>query len=146
MNWNLTEALAYYKSQGAPANQSALTELLREIQREQGGRIPRHMLPEVAEAYGIRESFLLAIIRRLPSLKIADVHTLELCAGPNCGKHRHLAACAEELRNSYDFELRYVPCMRLCGKGPNLRWDGKLYHRAEEALLRQLIAAEAKPK
>ena len=146
MNWNLTEALAYYKTQGAPANQSALTELLREIQREQGGRIPRHILPAVAEAYGIRESFLLAIIRRLPSLKIADVHTLELCAGPNCGKHRLLAACAEELQQSYDFELRYVPCMRLCGKGPNLRWDGKLYHRAEEALLRQLVTAEAGPK
>ena len=81
----------------------------------------------------------------------------------HCGKHEatfyyqstvngrtaqaHLcAACAEELQRSYDFELRYVPCMRLCGKGPNLRWDGKLYHRAEEALLRELVSADAKPK
>lgn len=27
----------------------------------------------------------------------------------------------------------------MCGKGPNMKWDGKLYHRADEALLRSLI-------
>jgi hypothetical protein len=29
--------------------------------------------------------------------------------------------------------------MRLCGKGPNIRWDGTLYHGADEALLKMLL-------
>jgi NADH:ubiquinone oxidoreductase subunit E len=30
--------------------------------------------------------------------------------------------------------------MRQCGKGPNLRFDGKLYHGADAKLLEQLMA------
>ena len=40
MNWNLEEALQYYKNQGAPGDQTALTGLLREVQEEYGGAIP----------------------------------------------------------------------------------------------------------
>ena len=29
--------------------------------------------------------------------------------------------------------------MRMCGKGPNLKWDGKLHHGATEALLKELV-------
>ena len=29
--------------------------------------------------------------------------------------------------------------MRMCGKGPNLKWDGTLYHHADEALIQKLI-------
>jgi hypothetical protein len=32
--------------------------------------------------------------------------------------------------------------MRLCGKGPNLRWDGTLHHKADEALLRKLLGGK----
>ena len=35
--------------------------------------------------------------------------------------------------------IRAVPCMRLCGKGPNIRWDGQIYHGANEALIRRLV-------
>ena len=138
MDWNLTEAIAYYRCQGAPGDQTALVQLLREIQQEQGC-IPKTMLGDIAAAYGIKESFLLALIRRFPGLRLANTHCLELCAGPNCGKHPKLAALAEELQKDGGFTLRYVPCMRMCGKGPNLRWDGTLYHKADEALLRNLI-------
>lgn len=137
MSWNLEEALAYYKKQGAPGDQSAVVSLLREVQAESGGRIPRHVLGKIAEGLDTRESLLLAIIRRLPSLRLADVHCLEICAGPNCGKHTALAAFAEQLQ-SEKITVKFVPCMRLCGKGPNIRWDGKLYNRANEALLRRL--------
>ena len=134
---DLREALEYYKGQGAPGDQNVLISLLREIQGEYGG-IPAGLLPEVAAFYGIRESLLMALIRRIPSLRVSDVHCLEMCAGPNCGKHRALAACAEKLQREKGFVLKFVPCMRLCGKGPNIRWDGKLYHRADEALLKEL--------
>ena len=139
MPWNLEEAILYYKQQGAPGDQSALISLLREAQQENGGRIPKGIPTVIAQAYGVKESFLLAIIKRIPSLRLEDSHCLELCTGPNCGKHAALAALAEEACAG-KFTLKYVPCMRLCGKGPNLRWDGKLYQHADAALLRSLIA------
>ena len=141
MDWNMEEAIAYYKNQGAPGDQTALTSLLREVQSEHGGRIPQHVLPEIAAGLGTKESFLLALIRRIPSLRLADIHCLEVCAGPNCGKSAALAACAEKMR-SERLTVKFVPCMRMCGKGPNIRFDGKIHHRADEALLRSLIKGE----
>lgn len=140
MAWELHEAVNYYQKQGAPGDQSVLLELLREVQEENSG-IPRAILPEIAGMLGVKESFLLAIIRRQPRLKLMDTHTLELCAGPNCGKRVDLAALAEKLcagRN--DIQLKFVPCMRQCGRGPNLRWDGQMYNRADEVLLRRILS------
>ena len=138
MNWTLDEAIGYYAKQGAPRDQIALVNLLREIQQENGGSIPKWMLTPVAEGYAVKESLLLALIRRYPSLRLADTHLLEICAGPNCGKHTALAAAAEKLRQQ-GITVKFVPCMRLCGKGPNLKWDGKLYHKADENLLKELM-------
>lgn len=141
MPWSVEEAISYYKGQGAPGDQSAVISLLREVQQEMGGGIPAYVLPVVAEAYEVRETFLRALIRRIPSLRLADTHCLELCAGPNCSKHAGLAAFAKKAHAAApdQFTMKYVPCMRMCGKGPNVRWDGKLYHHADEALLQSLI-------
>lgn len=138
MDWKLEEAVDYYKKQGAPGDQSAVTGLLREVQREQGGSLPRFALAEIAEGLGVKETYLLAIVRRIPSLRLADTHCLEICAGPNCGKHTALAKAAEQLASDR-IKVKFVPCMRQCGKGPNIRWDGTLHHKADEALLRELI-------
>ena len=140
MSWNLEEDLSYYKAQGAPQNQTVLVSLLREIQTEHGGSIPGYILSSIASAYGVKDSFLQAVIKRIPSLRLENTHCLELCAGPNCGKHKALAACAKELSSGGRFTLKFTPCMRMCGKGPNLRWDGVLYHGATEELLRKLAA------
>ncbi len=143
--WNLEEALSYYRSQGAPADQTALTALLREMQDAHNGAVPAHLLPAVAEALGVKESYLLAIIKRIPSLKLsADKPVLELCAGPNCPKRADLAGFVERTygREPKNFTLRYVGCMRLCGKGPNLRWKGQVYHQADEALIRSLVEGD----
>ena len=140
MAWHLEEAISYYKSLGAPSDQSALIGLLREIQRESGGSIPGYTLHTVAQAYGIKESYLLAVIKRIPSLRLSNNHELCLCAGPNCGKHTALAACAEKLcaASGGKITLKYSGCMRMCGKGPNIKFDGTLYHKATEELLREL--------
>lgn len=138
MDWNLDEAIAYYKKQGAPRDHSAVTALLKEIQQENGGSIPMAAVTRMAETLETKESFFLALIRRLPSLRLSDVHTLELCAGPNCGKHTALAAFAEKNCGS-KVKLKFVPCMRMCARGPNLRFDGKLYRGADEDLLRKLL-------
>lgn len=137
----LRDTLDYYKRQGAPGDQNALISLLTEIQQDQGGSIPQALLPTIADYYGIRETLLLAIIRRIPRLRLSDMHTLEVCAGPNCGKASALATAAEKLAAAHPgkIRLKFVPCMRLCGKGPNIRFDGKTFHRADEVLLQQLL-------
>ena len=137
MNFDLKEAIDYYRRQGAPGDQNALRNLLAELQDAQGGTIPKGILPEVAEGLGVKESFLLAIIRRIPSLRLKDVHVLEICAGPNCSRKGTLAQLAEQYRGRA--EVRLVPCMRQCGKGPNLRFDGKLYNGADAQLLARLM-------
>ena len=138
MDWNLEEAIEYYGSLGAPRDQNALVNLLKEVQQESGG-IPMRTVERIAAAYGAKDSLLLALIRRMPGLRLEDTHTLEICAGPNCGKNARLASFAEKLCAEKGVTLRYMPCMRLCGKGPNLRWKGQLHHRADEALIRRLL-------
>lgn len=139
MTWNFDEAVSYYQKQGAPADQTALVQLLREIQQAHGGSIPVWIPERICQRYGIRESLLLAIIKRIPSLRLGNTHTLELCAGPNCGKHTNLAELAEQLSAGGNVTVKFTPCMRMCGKGPNLKFDGKLYHGATEDLLRRLL-------
>ena len=139
MGWDLNEAIDYYRRQGAPGDQNALKNLLAEVQAEQGGAIPQYVLPVIAEKLGVKETFLSAIIRRIPSLRMADRHLLEICGGPNCPKKANLSHFLD--RAGGKLEVKLVPCMRLCGKGPNLRWDGQLYHGATEELLRDLISS-----
>ena len=141
MDWNLTEAVEYYKQQGAPGDQSALINLLREAQQAHGGSIPAFLLPRIGEILAVKESFLQAIIRRIPSLRLDGSHCLELCGGPNCSKRAALASFVENTwgMNPKHFRVKQVPCMRMCGKGPNIRWDGTVYNGADEALLRKLI-------
>ena len=142
MEWDLTEAIDYYKHQGAPGDQNVLKQLLREVHQHNGGQVPLTAVDRVCESYSIKKSLVLALVRRTPSLRLSDRHCLELCAGPNCGKHTVLAAIAEKRCRACgdQVELKYVPCMRMCGKGPNIRWDGKLYHQADEVLIEQLTA------
>ena len=144
MAWDIIEAAAYYRRQGAPGDQTAVVSLLREIQTENGGAIPRELLNRAAAELKVKDSFLLAFVRRIPSLRLSDRHTLELCGGPNCSKRAALAAFVEKTwgEKPEGFTVRQVPCMRQCGKGPNIRWDGTLYNGADEALLRRLIGRD----
>lgn len=140
MSWSLEEALDFYRRQGAPGDQNALIALLREVQRENGS-IPGYVPGEIARYYEIRESLVQALIRRIPSLRLSGGHCLEICAGPNCGKSTALAEYAERTAPK-NVTVKRTGCMRLCGKGPNLRWDGTLYHRAEKELIQKLLERE----
>ena len=137
MRWDLNETVSYYRSQGAPGDQSALIALLKEVQQENGGAVPKAALGIVANGLGVKASYLEAVIKRIPSLRLADKHLLEVCAGPNCGKAAAIAAFAENLQSS-KITVKFVPCMRMCGKGPNIKWDGTLYHQATVGLLKKL--------
>ena len=134
----MKDLITFYKKQGAPTDQMALVAMLKEIQQAHGS-IPQQLLPELAEELDVKENFLLAVIRRIPSLRLGDASVMELCAGPNCGKHKALQEQAEKLAKTYGVPFRLLPCQRQCGKGPNLRFDGKLYHKADAALIRNLL-------
>ena len=134
----MKEMLAYYRRQGAPGDQTALVGLLKELQQTYGA-VPKWAVGEIAEEYKVKESFILAVVKRIPSLRLQDTHLLQLCAGPNCGKHTALAAEAEKLCKLKGVELKYMGCQRMCGKGPNIRFDGKLYHKATVELLQELL-------
>ena len=138
----MEEMLSYYQKQGAPGDQTALVNLLKELQQTYGA-VPKWAITQAAEYYRIKESFLLAIIKRIPSLRLQDTHLLELCAGKNCGKHVQLAEVAEKLCKLKGVTLKYMGCQRMCGKGPNIKFDGKLYHKATEELLKELLEKES---
>ena len=140
VEWNLEEALEYYKRQGAPGDQTACLNLLKEIQKEKGG-IPEWMIRRAAEVWNTKEGLLLALVRRIPSLRLSDSHVLEVCSGPNCGKRTEIADFVEKTygTNPKDFTFRFCNCMRQCGKGPNIRWDGKIYNAATPELVKKLI-------
>ena len=138
MDWNFEEALHYYRNQGAPGDQTAVVQFLKEVQA-QNGSIPKWMLTRAAEMWGCKESLFLAFIRRLPSLRLEDCHTLELCGGVNCSRREGLADFAQTLCRQKGIEFRLVPCMRQCGKGPNLRLDGKLYSGITRKELEKLL-------
>ena len=141
MAWTLEEAVSYYKKQGAPRDQSALISLLREIQEENGGAIPGYLLEEAAVLCDTKATFLQAIVKRIPSLRLKDQHMLEVCAGPNCGKHIHIAEYAEKLAKATGGKVvfRNSPCMRMCGKGPNVKLDGQIHHQMTEEKVRELM-------
>ena len=134
----MKELLDYYRRQGAPSDQTALVNLLKELQQTHGA-VPKWAVGEIAEEYNVKESFILAVVKRMPSLRLQDAHLLQLCAGPNCGKHTALAAEAEKLCKLKGIELKYIGCQRMCGKGPNIKFDGKLYHKATVELLQELL-------
>ena len=133
----MDEIVEYYRRLGAPQDQQAVISLLREVQSLHGGSIPQWVPEVLAQKLGTKPGLLLALIRRIPSLRLKDQHLLEICAGPNCSRKGDLARLAEQYRGRV--EVRLVPCMRQCGKGPNLRFDGKLYNGADDNLLEQLM-------
>ena len=135
MTWDLKEAMEYYARQGAPSDQSALIALLKEVQQEKGCVSPAD-LTQMVQYYKVKEGLFLALIRRLPGVRLGTTHVLEICGGPNCSKRGKLAAFGETLTG---VTVKTVPCMRQCGKGPNIRFDGQLYNGADEALIRRLL-------
>lgn len=152
-SWSLREAVDYYRNQGAPSSQEALVALLREVQEENGGVLPSPSLEEIAAAYGMKESFLAAVVKRIPSLRTEEApHRLELCGGPNCAK-QSAAALASFVEETYGvkpggisrhggFSYRVGGCMKHCGKGPNLKWDGVVHNGGTPDLIRALVSGK----
>ena len=148
-NWNINEAVEYYKGQDAPQNQFALVELLKEVQEHNGGVLTDGVVQEIAALLNIKPSFLNAVIKRYPSLKPAAApHRLEICGGKNCAGNGS-AALLKFIKQTYNvdnggisvsggFSFAVCNCLKHCGKGPNIKWDGEVYNAAAPELIKRL--------
>ena len=150
-NAQLTELIEYYRDQGAPQDQQMLIALLREAQEQEGGTLSHAALEEIAEGCGVKSAVLHALIRRIPGLKSeAAPHTLEVCGTCRAGaKLREYIETAYRVKSGAvseaGFVYRVTPCMKNCRHGPSIRWDGRLYSHADEAMIRSLAGEITDP-
>lgn len=144
--WNIDEAIAYYRDQGAPGDQQMLIALLREIQQETGP-LTQEVLLKVESALALSASMLPALIRRVPSLRMdTHPHRLELCQ--NCG--RKLAVWVENeygvkpgcACDTHGFTFQLTGCMKNCKASPSMKWDGVLYPKASEDTIRRVVSGK----
>lgn len=150
INWSLKEAIEYYKNLDAPNNQQILIEFLREVQEHNSGMLNEDILFKISDMMQIKYSFLTALIKRYPSLRLADApHTLEICSGKNCLAKNNIAlmrfimseynVSSGEISVKGKFKYKIVNCLKHCGKGPNIKWDGQIYHDMTIDKLKKII-------
>jgi len=145
----MQEMIEYYRGQGVPQDQQMLIALLREAQEADGGMLSQGVLCAIAQAYGIKETMLQALIRRVPDLRSESVpHRLEVCGTCKAGAklrdyiERTYAVKGGGCSKEAGFSYRIVPCMKNCKNGPSVKWDGKLYGHADEELIRMLVGGD----
>lgn len=147
--FDIDEAIQYYQKEGAPGDQQALILLLKEIQENQGGVLSPQAIDTVANAYRVTASFLHAIARRIPSLRLSQAkNRLEMCSGVNCAS-RGAAGLLAFVQKKYSvqngqsakggFSLHITGCMKNCKHGPNIKWNGTLYAGSTPEALKRII-------
>ena len=151
--WNLKEAIEYFRRQGAPQNQASLVELLRGVQEESGGALPALALEEIAREYKIKSTLLSALIKRYPSLRNEEApHRMEVCGDKRCQRQdcaklhdfieREFEVRSGGISRKGGFSYKIVGCMKNCGKGPSLKWDGELFPFADRELIIRLVQSK----
>lgn len=143
----LKEIIKHYSERGAAQDQNELIQLLREVQELYEGVIPHKAVNKIADKLELKMSFIEAIIKRYPSIKIEGAsHTLSVCGGKNCSKRGTLATFVEEEYAvkpdgvaAAGFRFKVGGCMKHCGKGPCAKWDGEVYTEMTPKKLRALI-------
>ena len=167
MYWNLEEAAGHYGCPGSSAGSMRILGILKEIQR-QNGCICEEDLLQAAKTFGVDRQTLIQMMEEVPGFKLnvcpverktpvpekpkaaekpkkddasKKKHCLEICGGHACLKRAKLA---DFIRKTYgsspeSFKVKCTGCMHACGKAPNIKWDGKLYRNADEALIKKLV-------
>lgn len=147
-----TDPLAHYLVGlgGRTPDQTELVTIFRQIQTDCGGTIPDTIPTQLAKRLNMKESYLRAILKRYPSLRLADTpNRLEVCGGPNCSKKGNQALLAHLFQRwgavpggaskEGKFSLSICPCQKRCGEGPCVRFNGTLYPRCTPEALDRLI-------
>lgn len=143
MTFDIFEAINYYRNLGAPSDQGALINLLKEVQAESNDHLSLTQVNIIAKELAIKSTFILGIIKRFPSLHLENTHDLLICNGMNCAKKVNFVGFIEKTygKNLGKINLKYVNCMRQCLNGPNFVFDGETYNHATikdlEAIINQ---------
>ena len=146
----MQEIIETYSARGAARDQNELVQLMREAQALYGGVLPQTALDGIAAALDLKRTFLDAVLRRYPCMRAdAARHTLAGCWGKNCAKRD---ALADFDRQEYSVQpggvakagvrFQAAGCMKNCGKGPCVKWDGEIHTGMTAEKLRQLIEGQ----
>ena len=147
----LDELMEAYRSRGAARDQNELVQMLREAQTLCGGVIPQKALEQIAQALEIKMTFIDAVLKRYTSIKVSSAqHLLTICGARKCIKGAQLADFIErEYRvrpggiSRAGFRYRVAGCMKACGKGPCIKWDGELYTNMTIDRLRHMVGKKS---
>ena len=145
----LKEMIAFYRERGAARDQNELVQLCREVQALFGGVIPHKALEKIADKLELKMTFLDAVLKRYPTIRTAAApHVLAVCGGKKCSKN-DLASFVEQTycvqsgeTADAGFHYKVAGCMKKCGKGPCVKWDGEVYTGMTEEKLRDLISGK----
>ena len=137
MDRELDDIIEYYKGRGAPSDQCELTELLKEVQSENGGALSLSDISYIGEKLNKKPSSLMALIKRISAIKVDGRHILEVCSGPNCSKKADFYKMLDSLDQN-KITVKYTLCMRMCKDGPNIKFDGKVYNHVDASLIKKL--------
>lgn len=150
MGQELQKIIEAYSARGAARDQNELVQLMREAQALYGGVLPQTALDGIAAVLGLKRTFLDAVLRRYPSIKTESArHTLAVCCGKNCAKRDALADFVQQEYSvqpggvaKAGFRFQAAGCMKNCGKGPCVKWDGEIHTGMTAEKLRQLIEGQ----
>lgn len=127
------EIMSYYAGQKDAGSQENAVSALSEVQ-ELYGYIPREKLAEMAEALGVKESFLVQLVKLYPRFKKAPYrHCITVCTGARCGSNGASAVFdavlkAAEAQGDGIFKIQMKECLKECGTAPNIKVDEDWYH------------------
>ena len=143
----LKEMIRDYRERGAARDQNELVQLLRETQALYDGIVPHKALEKIADKLDLKMTFLDALLKRYPSIKTETARrTLSVCGSKSCAKRSRLADFIEKEYGvtpgetaQAGFRYKVAGCMKKCGKGPCVKWDGELHTGMTEEKLIRLI-------
>ena len=107
-------------------------------------------MSRVCKELGVKDSYINTVIKFTSDIKTEKVaHRLSICKGENCKSkgsselHDHIIKKYKvnpgKVSEKYGFSYDVCGCMKQCAKGPNIRWDGKIYSKVTTKMLDSLI-------
>lgn len=133
-------------------NSSEAAKLALHFAQENFGFITKERKAQIAEGLSIGLPTLNVFIKRIPSLKEANIkHTITVCSGPRCDARNsiHVIKAVQDFLGlkpgqvsaDHRFALEAQNCMKHCGFGPNMKIDGVIHDHMTPEKVREVLSA-----
>lgn len=131
---------------------SEAAKLALHFAQESFGYITKERKAQIAKALDIGLPTLSVFIKRIPSLKEADIkHHIVVCSGPRCDARNsiHVIKAVQDflglkpgqISKDHRFSLEAQNCMKHCGFGPNMKIDGVIYDHMTPEKVKEVLSA-----